>query len=113
MFEKDRLNILSIIESINKINRYIQPYKNADKFYENQRDFDAVLMNFIIIGEMVSRLSDDFTDRYCQIDWIKIRGLRNIVAHDYFGIDAEEVWQIIHNHIPNLESELLKILKYL
>lgn len=111
MFEKDRLNILSIMESINKVNRYIQPYKNADTFYENQRDFDAVMMNFIIIGEMVSRLSDDFLDRYRQVDWIKIRGLRNIVAHDYFGIDAEEVWQIIHNHIPNLESELLKILK--
>jgi uncharacterized protein with HEPN domain len=49
MFEKDRLNILSIMESINKINRYIQPYKNADTFYENQRDFDAVMMNFIKI----------------------------------------------------------------
>ena len=43
MFEKDRLNILSIIESINKINRYIQPYINADTFYENQRGFDGLM----------------------------------------------------------------------
>lgn len=60
-------------------------------FMYNERDFDASMMNFIIIGEMVSRLSDKFIEENSQIDWFKIRGFRNIVAHDYFGIDAEEV----------------------
>ena len=109
MSEKDRLNIISILDSIEKINQYSKPFKNADEFYNHQMEFDAVMMNFIVIGEMVSRLSDKFIETFDHIDWFKIRGFRNIVAHDYFGIDAEEVWQIINTHIPVLEKELNKI----
>ncbi len=45
-----------------------------------------------------------------EINWIKIKGFRNIVAHDYFGIDAEEVWQIIKFKIPDLREGIMKIL---
>ena len=93
-----------------KIKSYTSSYNSADEFNKNQRDFDATMMNFVIIGEMVSRLSEDFINKYINIDWFKIRGLRNIVAHDYFGIDAEEVWQIIQTHILHLERELTKII---
>ena len=110
MCEKNRLNILSILDSIKKILEYSKGYSNADQFNENQRDFDAAMMNFIIIGEMVARLSDEFIEKYDHIEWFKIRGFRNIVAHNYFGIDAEEVWQIIQNRIPELQKELQKIL---
>lgn len=111
MFEKDQLNILAILEAIEKISQYSSGYKNADEFYANGRDFDASMMNFIIIGEMVSRLSDKFIEENSQIDWFRIRGFRNIVAHDYFGIDAEEVWQIIKTDLPKLENDLHAILK--
>ena len=110
MSEKDRLNIVSILDSIDKISQYSNPFKNADEFYKHQMEFDAAMMNFIIIGEMVARLSDEFLNTYNHLDWFKIRGFRNIVAHDYFGIDAEEVWQIIKTHIPILEKELNNIL---
>ena len=53
MSEKDRWNLLSILDSIKKILEYSGGYSNADEFYENQRDFDAAMMNFIIIGETV------------------------------------------------------------
>jgi uncharacterized protein with HEPN domain len=111
MSEKDRLNLLTLLEAIEKIAKYSSGYKNADSFYENERDFDASMMNFIIIGEMVMRLSDKLIEENSQIDWHKIRGFRNIVAHDYFGIDAEEVWQIIKTHLPKLENDLHAILK--
>ena len=111
MFERDKLNIVSTLEAIAKVFRYSQNYKNADDFYENQRDFDAAMMNFIIIGEMVARLSDEFIEKFNQIEWHKIRGFRNIVAHNYFGIDAEEVWDIIHLHLPKLRNDLKEILK--
>ena len=110
MLEKDRLNILSIEEAIEKICKYSHPYSNADDFNENQRDFDAAMMNFIIIGEMVSRLSEEFVEENKHVDWFKIRGFRNIVAHNYFGIDAEEVWQIIQTHLPQLKKSINKIL---
>jgi uncharacterized protein with HEPN domain len=110
MFEKDKLSLLSALDAANKISLYSKDYNNADDFFENQRDFDAVMMNFIIIGEMVVRLSDEFVENYNHIDWHKIRGFRNIVAHNYFGIDAEEVWDIIQSHIPKLKNDLDKII---
>jgi uncharacterized protein with HEPN domain len=58
---------------------------------------------------MVARLSDEFTMENSHIDWHKIKGFRNILAHDYFGIDAEEVWDIIKMHLPKLKSDIEKI----
>lgn len=60
---------------------------------------------------MAEKLTDDFrlsTEQ--QIDWFKIRGFRNIIAHNYFGIDAEEVWQVIENNLPDLENKIRNIL---
>ncbi|MFQ5750405.1 MAG: DUF86 domain-containing protein [bacterium] len=111
MSEKDKLNLLTLLDAIDKITKYSSGYKNADDLYGNERDFDASMMNFIIIGEMVSRFSNKFVEENSQIDWSKIRGFRNIVAHDYFGIDAEEVWQIIKTHLPKLSKDLHAILK--
>lgn len=68
-------------------------------------------MNFVIIGEAVARLTDKVKAKESQIPWTKIKGFRNIVTHDYFGVDAEEVWQIIKNHLPELEIEIKKILE--
>ncbi|MCK4695444.1 MAG: DUF86 domain-containing protein [Candidatus Cloacimonetes bacterium] len=113
MPDKDKFNLLTILESIEKIFKYSMNFSNADMFYENQREFDAVMMNFIVIGEMASRLSENFININNHIEWTKIRNFRNIVAHNYFGIDAEEVWQIIKNKLPQLENELHKILKEL
>lgn len=110
MPDKDKLNILSINYAIEKIFNYSRSYSNADDFYKNQRDFDAAMMNFIVIGEMVARLTEEFVEQNTQVDWFKIRGFRNIVAHNYFGIDAEEVWQIITAHIPKLKKEIKNIL---
>lgn len=110
MFEKDKLNLLSILDATEKIIDYSYDYNSADNFYRNQRDFDAAMMNFIVIGEMVVRLSEAFIESHDQIDWYKIRGFRNIVAHNYFGIDAEEVWQIINEHIPKLQNDIRSIL---
>lgn len=111
MSDKDKLNILFVRDAVFKILEYSKDYNNADSFYENQRDFDAVMMNFIIIGEMVARLSDKFTEKFSHIEWLKIRGFRNLIAHDYFGIDAEEVWDIIQLHIPKLKNDINNILE--
>ena len=75
------------------------------------RNFDATMMNFVVIGEMVDKLSEDFKNHHPEIEWQKIKGFRNIVAHDYFGIDAEEVWQIIINKIPKLKTDIQSIIK--
>ena len=63
-------------------------------FSTDSKTVDAVVRNFKIIGEAVNRLPEDFKNQYQNIDWHKIRGFRNRIVHDYFGIDYQIVWQI-------------------
>lgn len=109
MLEKDRANLFSIIDSCHKISRFTADLFDADAFFADQESFDAVMMNFILIGESVSKLSDNLRATNPLVPWQKIKGFRNIAAHEYFGVDAEEVWQIIKNHLPELESNIEQI----
>ncbi|MFV0592869.1 MAG: DUF86 domain-containing protein [Draconibacterium sp.] len=109
---KDFACLISIVDSIGKIKNYTQSYSDADSFYEDTKSFDAAMMNFIVIGEMADKLSDNFINSTNNIfDWPKIIGLRNIIAHNYFGIDAEEVWQIIGDSLIGLEKNIKTILE--
>lgn len=104
MLNKDADCLANILESIQKIEEYVFSLNNGDDLNNDAKSFDAVLMNFIVIGEMAGKLSDDFKISNTEIEWWKIKGLRNIVVHDYFGVDAEEIWQIIKNWLPKLKS---------
>ena len=92
MSTNDRANVLAILDAMTRIEGYTKGINTAKEFHETLVVFDATLMNFIVIGERVDRLSADLKDRNAALDWQKIKGFRNLVAHDYFGIDAEEVW---------------------
>jgi uncharacterized protein with HEPN domain len=106
MLTKDHYCLETIIEALDRIIEYTSGFGSADDFNNDYRNFDATMMNFVVIGEMVDKISDDFKRSHDNIEWIKIKGFRNIVAHDYFGIDAEEVWQIIKSKIPNLKTQI-------
>jgi uncharacterized protein with HEPN domain len=112
MQTKDQLCLESIRESADRIIEYTSGFNTADEFNNDHRNFDATMMNFVVIGEMVDKLSESYKRNHTSIEWIKIKGFRNIVAHDYFGIDAEEVWQIIKNKIPSLKSEIQRLIDH-
>jgi len=109
---KDYYCLLNMIDAIDKINQFSSPFTSADDFCDAIQAFDASLMNFIVIGEMAEKLSDELKNASeNKINWFKIRGFRNILAHNYFGVDAEEVWQIIHNSLPQLDAQLRELIK--
>ena len=109
---RDYYCLLNMLDAIDKIKQYSSSFTSADDFFDATQAFDASLMNFIIIGEMVEKLSDELiTASSAEIDWFKIRSFRNILAHNYFGVDAEEVWQIIHNSLLKLEVQLKELTK--
>ena len=108
---RDYFCLLNMLDAIEKIKQYTILFSSAIDFYENEQAFDASLMNFIIIGEMVEKISDELINTTKnEIDWLKIRSFRNILAHNYFGVDAEEVWQIIHNSLPKLEAKIKELI---
>lgn len=70
------------------------------------------MMNFIVIGEMAEKLSEEFKDNTREkIDWYNVKAFRNIVAHNYFGIDAEEVWEIIGESMMALKKNIKQIIE--
>ncbi len=107
----DQLAFLTIIESIDKIINYSQSSKNADTFYHDSKSFDACMIHFINIGEMIDRLSAQTKKQYAHIAWRDIKDFRNLVTHNYFGIDADEIWDIIINHLPKLKNDIVLLLQ--
>ena len=67
----------------------------------------ACNMCIIQIGELVTRLSDEFKERYPDIPWKAIKGMRNIHAHDYENVDLEVVWNTLNHRVPELKEKLL------
>jgi uncharacterized protein with HEPN domain len=110
MLNKDYYILLSMLETVEKIIRYTSNYHSADELYQNDRDFDAAMMNFIVIGEQVGKLTEELKSNNERIDWQKIYSLRNIIAHHYFGINVDIVWQIISIDLPKLKDDLAILL---
>jgi len=110
MYDKDYTIVRLMLEAVDKIFRYTSDLKTADEFENDTESFDAVIMNFIVLGESMSKLTDTFKDKHTKIDWRKIYAFRNVLAHDYFGILPEEVWQIIKKHLPKLKTDLKKLI---
>lgn len=102
MSKRDILLLLDdMLVSAQKIKRYTQDI-DYDKFLKDEKTIDAVVRNFEIIGEAANRIDQDFRNQNPQIEWNRIRGFRNRIVHDYFGIDFDIVWNIIENYLDEL-----------
>ena len=100
-----KLLVNDILESAHKILDYTAG-QNFDDFTKDGKTVDAVIRNFEIIGEAANRLSQDYKDRFPEIDWPRIRGFRNRIVHDYFGIDHHIVWTIKETFLPLMIAQL-------
>ena len=100
-----KLLIGDILESAHKILEYTAG-QSFQEFKNDSKTVDAVIRNFEIIGEAANRLPEDFKDGFPNIDWHRIRGFRNRIVHDYFGIDYSIVWIIKESFLPIMISQL-------
>lgn len=100
-----KLLLGDILDSAAKILNYTEGLSFED-FSKDSKTVDAVIRNFEIIGEAANRLPEEFKDTYSEIDWRRIRGFRNRIVHDYFGIDYSIVWLIKETFLPNMIAQL-------
>jgi uncharacterized protein with HEPN domain len=100
--------IQDILESIEAIEEYVQ-FTTEDQFYKNRQLQDAVLRRLEIIGEAVKNLDEDFKNRYPEIPWKKIAGLRDVLIHEYFGVSLKRIWRVIKIDLVDLKSKISKI----
>ena len=104
VYLKDMLN------AIDKIGRYVDGI-SYEKFKTNSLLCDAVVRNLEIIGEAAKNVSEDIKEKYINIEWKKIAGLRDILIHAYSGIDLEIVWDVVKNKLPGLKASIVGIIK--
>lgn len=101
-----QFRIDDIIEAINKIERYIHGIDFA-AWQNDEKTVDAVIRNLEVIGEAASHLPTEVQEQYADVPWGMMKGIRNILAHEYFGIDLEIVWKTLKEDLPILKKRLL------
>lgn len=110
MSKKDRnILLMDILESIKKIKKYTNEM-TYDLFIQDDKTIDACVRNFEIIGEVSSKIDEDFKTEHSEIEWKRMKGLRNRMIHDYSGIDYQVVWDIITEYLDELEYQVEKLL---
>jgi uncharacterized protein with HEPN domain len=105
-----KVYIKYILESIMLIQEYTRQV-SKQQFLRRTNLQDAVIRRLEIIGEAVKSLPPDFKDKHDDIPWQKIAGMRDVLIHEYFGVDLNLTWQTVKEDIPSLKSKLEEILK--
>ncbi len=100
-----------IIDSGQKILSYTEGMTYED-FIKDSKTIDAVVRNFEIIGEAANKIPEEFKDNNPTIDWYRIRGFRNRIVHDYFGIDYNIIWNIKETVLKSLIHDIDVLLEH-
>lgn len=103
-----RLFVNDIKESCEAIFEYANGL-DFDSFAKDRKTYSAVIREFEIIGEATKHLPQSITDKYHDIGWRDIKDFRNLLIHEYFGVDFEIVWNTIRNDLPHLHRVILEI----
>jgi len=104
----DKLYVDDILDSINAIQKYIYEIDYND-FVENRMIYSATIRELEIIGEATGKISQTIKDKYPNIDYRTIKDFRNVLAHEYFGVDMEIVYSIVKHKLPSLKEQILQI----
>ena len=104
----DRLYLHQLLERCHRITRFIAPGRQA--FMESEALQDAVIRNVEVIGEAAKRVTAATRARLPELDWKAICGMRDVLIHDYIGVDLDEVWNVASSRIPGLQTALQQFL---
>jgi uncharacterized protein with HEPN domain len=99
-----------ILEAIGKIHHYTSGL-SLHAFTADGKTFDAVIRNLEIIGEAVKQIPEDIRSQRPEVEWRRVGRLRDILIHQYFGVDAQIVWDVIQNKLVPLEQAIKALLR--
>jgi uncharacterized protein with HEPN domain len=108
MTKDPRVYLAHIMECVQKIERFTANGKNH--FLQDAMVQDAVLRNFEVIGEAAKRLDDAYRAAHPEIQWHALAGLRDVLIHQYEGVDPERVWAVLENELPSLRTAIAALL---
>lgn len=105
-----RFRIQDILECISRIEAYTAGM-TYPTFRENQMVIDAVVRNLEIIGEAASHVPAEVQQRHPHLPWDEMRGIRNVLIHEYFGVSVEIVWKTVRENLPQVILDLEALLR--
>lgn len=105
--KEDKIYLLNILEAIEKIETYTVSGK--DEFIKSTLIQDGVIRNLEIIGEATKRISPDLREQHTDIPWRQMAGLRDVLIHDYMGVDLVTVWNVVYRELPKVKSKVKEI----
>jgi uncharacterized protein with HEPN domain len=105
----DRLYLIHMSECVARIEEYVRGGREA--FMASTLVQDAVVRNLQTLAESGQRLSPGFKEKHPEVDWRGIAAFRNILVHDYLGLDVERVWEVIQHDLPELKSKIAAFLR--
>ena len=105
----DPARLKHIIDAVDEIEGYLIGV-DLQHFLDNSMIRFACIKQLEIIGEAANHLSEELRSTYIQVKWRQIIGLRNILIHEYFGVDFEVVWNVLQNDLPEFKQNIKKII---
>jgi uncharacterized protein with HEPN domain len=104
----ERLYLIHIVECVTRIQQYTSEGKEV--FMNDTKTQDAVLRNLQTLAESTQCISANLKVAHPEVEWSKIAGLRNILVHDYLGINLVRIWEILRHGLPELKNQVTSIL---
>lgn len=105
-----KMRIQDILDSIAAIREYTTG-TDFESFLADRKTMDAVVRNFTIIGEAARNVPSDISDSHPEVPWKLMRDFRNVIVHEYFGVDTKTVWATLTDNLPPLVPLLEKLLR--
>jgi uncharacterized protein with HEPN domain len=103
-----RFRLDDIVEALDRIFEYVQGM-DYDSWGKDRKTIDAVVRNLEIIGEAAANVPENIQNQFTEVPWYQMKGMRNILIHEYFGLDNEVIWITIQDDLPFLKEKIKEL----